>query len=105
MGVRQQHCLGWKIPIVQDTSHDVNVGLGQWIGKEITRVESQPVRQSVLADITHECWFDGGQVEASAGQVRMDVKNFDRQTTLCRPDIDDSAVVAPRKFLGEGLRG
>ena len=43
MGPRQQHCLGWKIPIVQDASHDVNVGLGQGIGKEITGVELQPV--------------------------------------------------------------
>jgi hypothetical protein len=32
-------------------------------------------------------------------------EKIDRQTTLCRPDIDDCAILAPRKFLGEGLRG
>ncbi len=53
-----------RSPIVQDTSHDVNVGLRQWIGKEITRVELQPVRQSVLADITHG---GGGHAERTDG--------------------------------------
>jgi hypothetical protein len=37
------------------------------------------------------------QVEASAGQVRMDVKNFDRQTTLF-------AVLTPRKKSREKPR-
>src|SRR4030081_1173986 len=54
IGLLQQQFFGWKIPIVQDASHDKNIGSWQRDGKENAAKEGPSASKGINGTITEE---------------------------------------------------
>src|SRR5262245_7313640 len=101
IGLFEQQFPHRNVPVVEDTSHDQNVGCGQWIGKEIAWIESEPTRQAVLPHIADECSLDAREIEAATSEMRMNAGDLDRHAALRRADVNDAVVPVPGKTVRE----
>jgi hypothetical protein len=93
----QEQLPGWKIPIVQDSPHNQDVGLRQLIFEKISPIECQTLFQAALAYLARECLLDLRQIKTAASQVRLGAGDLDRHAALPRADVDDRPVGLPRE--------
>ena len=64
-----QHALRRQVPVVQDQSHDQNIGLRQIILEEVARDETQLVGETVRGDIPGKDRFHRGQIKTAAAEM------------------------------------
>ena len=94
--------LGFEVPIMQHVAHDDHVHLGQGIGEEASRLETQAILKAVRGGVFLEDGFDLRQVEADAVQVRLRRGDLHRRAALGAADVGEGLVILPGKLLRHG---
>ena len=73
--------------------------------EEVPRHELQPVVDPQRCRVLLEDRPDLGQVETQAGEMRMRERHLRREIALRRSHVDEAAILAPGKLLGDGEIG
>ena len=102
IGLRDEHALGFQIPVVQDVSHHDDVHVRQGVLEEAAGSEPDAFLQAVRLDIFLEDGAHLRQVVTDAAEVRIQPRDLHRGVALCRAHIGERGVIRPGELLPDG---
>jgi hypothetical protein len=84
-----------KVPIVEDVTHDDDIGFRQRVLEEIASVKSHSMLQPAVSNKFLEDGFDGGEVETDTVEVGMGAGKSGGNHALSRAKIHERLVILP----------
>src|SRR5450432_1400149 len=84
-----EHLLRRQVPVVEDVSHQHDVGLRERLLEEVARYERDAIREAGRHHVLLEDRRHLGQVEPDAAQVRVGERDLRGEVALSRADVHE----------------